>query len=77
MESSFWCPVADSTFARKTVLSVAVDIDLPVRLGQPHFLLKIDHTFCWCHRVGVTVQNEHLGLYSTRSRWYRRTQNPV
>jgi hypothetical protein len=44
MESSFRCSVADNSLTRKTVLRVTVNIELPVRLGQPHFFLKIDHT---------------------------------
>lgn len=32
------------SFARKALLRVAVNIDLPVRLGQPHFFLKIHQT---------------------------------
>jgi hypothetical protein len=56
MESSFWCPVADSTFARKTVLSVAVDIDLPVRPGQQCRRLQSD---CGTEQASGTHQERH------------------
>ena len=60
MQSSLRCLVTDSSFPRKAVLRVTVNIDLPVRLGQPHFFLKIDHALRWRHRIGVTVQNEDV-----------------
>lgn len=77
MYSSFGCPVANNSFTPKTVLRVTVNIDLPVRLGHPHFLLKIDHGLCWRHRIGVTVQHEDFGYDRVPLRRYRRAQNPV
>jgi hypothetical protein len=77
MKSSFRCPVADNSFTRKAVLRVTVNTELPVRLGQPHFFLKIDHTVRWRYRIGVTVQHEDFGYDRVPLRWYRRAQNPV
>jgi hypothetical protein len=58
MQSSFGCPVADSSFARKTMLCVTVYVDLPVRLSKPHFFSKCNHTFERHHWVGITTQDE-------------------
>src|ERR1700751_5355345 len=77
MKSSLRCPLADHAFTRKAVLRVAVNIELPVRVGQPHFFLKIDHTLRWRHGIGVTVQHEDFGYDRVPLRGYRRTQNPV
>src|SRR5208283_1490299 len=59
------------------MLRVTVNIDLPVRVGQPHFLLKIDRTLRWHHRIGVTVQHQDFGYDSVALCKYRRAQNPV
>ena len=59
------------------MFGITVNVNLPICLGQPHFLLKIDHTACGRQLICIAVQHEHFCLNRVRFRWYRRTQNAV
>jgi hypothetical protein len=68
MKSRFGCPVTDSSFASKAMFRVTVYVDLPVRLGELHFVSKCNHTFHWNHWVGIRRLRHLLTIYRGVSR---------
>src|SRR5690348_7226767 len=65
------------SFSRETVAGVAIDVDFPVRLDRQHLGAKGGDLVERYQRIGVTMQNQHLPLYTSHVGGYRRRQLAV